>query len=157
MERGFEIKNPPYDVLYNYGYAGGLPVEGSETLCLELLRFAAERKMRLNVHYCSLANKNRGQMYQTNVNYAKAHPLYELSAEDFFLKTVKVFGRDRDRAAFLLKRAGERQYVKAPQGFLQCHPKWKRTLEQAGICCAVSYNVVEMREQGPVMRGLTVK
>ena len=35
--RGFSVKNPPFPVLYDYGYAGGLPLAGSESMCLEQL------------------------------------------------------------------------------------------------------------------------
>ncbi|MEW8987018.1 MAG: radical SAM protein, partial [Bacillus sp. (in: firmicutes)] len=41
-ERGFALKNPPFDVYYNFWYAGGLAVEGSQELCLELVEFALE-------------------------------------------------------------------------------------------------------------------
>ena len=40
--RGFSVKNPPFPVLYDYGYAGGLPLAGSESLCLELLEYALD-------------------------------------------------------------------------------------------------------------------
>ncbi|MDR1358129.1 MAG: radical SAM protein, partial [Coriobacteriales bacterium] len=40
--RGFRVKNPPFPVLYEYGYAGGLPIAGSEELSLELLSYALD-------------------------------------------------------------------------------------------------------------------
>ena len=39
-ERGFLLKDPPYRTLYNFWYAGGLPVAGSELVALRLLSFA---------------------------------------------------------------------------------------------------------------------
>ena len=47
-------KNPPFEVLYDYGYAGGLAVAGSEQACLELVLFALEKGLSLGVHYLSL-------------------------------------------------------------------------------------------------------
>ena len=64
--RGFEAKNPPFPVTYDYSYPGGLPVDGSELLCLELLEFALDEGLALGVHYCSLENKNRGQVFRQN-------------------------------------------------------------------------------------------
>ena len=62
-ERGYRLRYPPYRTLYNFWYAGGLPVDGSELLALKLLEYAAEHSFRLNVHYCSLENKHFGQVY----------------------------------------------------------------------------------------------
>ena len=66
QERELELKNPPYEVFYNYWYAGGLAVANSEQMCLELVEFAMEKKLKLGVHYCSLENKFTGQIYQQN-------------------------------------------------------------------------------------------
>ena len=41
-ERGYKIKARPYRVLYNYMYGGGLPVAGSESVCLDLVEFALD-------------------------------------------------------------------------------------------------------------------
>ena len=64
--RGLQLRWPPYQTLYNFWYAGGLPVAGSELECLRLLEFAAQQDLRLGVHYCSLENKNTGQVWQQN-------------------------------------------------------------------------------------------
>ena len=99
-ERGLELRQNPYPILYNYWYAGGLPIAGSEAECLELMRFAAERSLRLGVHYCSLDNKNTGQIYQQNKGFlldkvfAAAHGWLHFDEEDYFLKCVKVVGDD---------------------------------------------------------------
>ena len=50
-ERGFNLKNPPYNVYYNYWYAGGLAVAESEQHCLELVDFAMTAKSKA---WCSL-------------------------------------------------------------------------------------------------------
>ena len=99
-QRGLELRQNPYPILYNYWYAGGLPIAGSEAECLELMRFAAERGLRLGVHYCSLDNKNTGQIYQQNKGFlldkafAAAHGWLHFDEGDYFLKCVKAVGDD---------------------------------------------------------------
>lgn len=99
-ERGLELRQNPYPILYNYWYAGGLPIAGSEAECLELMRFADERGLRLGVHYCSLDNKNTGQIYQQNKGFlldkafAAAHGWLHFDEGDYFLKCAKVVGDD---------------------------------------------------------------
>ena len=99
-ERGLELRQNPYPILYNYWYAGGLPIAGSEAECLELMRFAAERGLKLGVHYCSLDNKNTGQIYQQNKGFlldkafAAAHGWLHFDEEEYFLKCVKAVGDD---------------------------------------------------------------
>lgn len=99
-QRGLELRQNPYPILYNYWYAGGLPIAGSEAECLELMRFAAERGLRLGVHYCSLDNKNSGQIYQQNKGFlldkafAVAHGWLHFDEGDYFLKCVKAVGDD---------------------------------------------------------------
>ena len=44
--RGFVLKNPPFDVMYDYGYSGGLAVAGSERLILELMGWAIDEGLR---------------------------------------------------------------------------------------------------------------
>lgn len=99
-ERGFELRRNPYPILYNYWYAGGLPIAGSEAACLELIEFASERGLRLGVHYCSLDNKNTGQIYQQNkgfladAQFARSHAWLDFDQEDYFLKCAKAVGDD---------------------------------------------------------------
>ncbi len=45
--RGFMLKNPPYEVYYNYWYAGGLAVAQSELACLRVLKFALENQLSI--------------------------------------------------------------------------------------------------------------
>lgn len=64
------------------------------------MQFAAERGLKLGVHYCSLDNKNTGQIYQQNKGFlldkafAAAHGWLHFDEEDYFLKCVKVVGND---------------------------------------------------------------
>ena len=99
-QRGLKLRQNPYPILYNYWYAGGLPIAGSEAECLELMRFAAGRGLKIGVHYCSLDNKNTGQIYQQNKGFlldkafAAAHGWLHFDEGDYFLKCVKAVGND---------------------------------------------------------------
>lgn len=103
--RGFTIKNPPYPVMYDYDYAGSLPIEGSEEVCLRLIEYALDAGMNLGVHYCSLENKHRSQVHGQNHSTKINHPCYKMDADDFFYKTVKVFGRDVPPVRAFLERS----------------------------------------------------
>ena len=107
--RAYILKNPPYRVLYDYWYGGGLPVAGSEEACLALMDFALDRQMRLGIHYCSGENKHTGQIYQLNTA-GPASQMHYLSGKDYFLKTAKVFGGDAAPVLKFLRKKGERDY-----------------------------------------------
>ncbi|NLB88203.1 MAG: radical SAM protein, partial [Syntrophomonadaceae bacterium] len=77
-EKGFKVKRRPYKVLYNYWYAGGLPVDGSEQECLQLLEYSLNQGFKMGVHYCSLENKHTGQVYQQNFG-KKVHKFMKFS------------------------------------------------------------------------------
>jgi pyruvate formate-lyase activating enzyme-like uncharacterized protein len=49
-EKGYHIRHRPYRVVYDYSYAGGLPIAQSELECLELVEFAPDQKLKLGVH-----------------------------------------------------------------------------------------------------------
>ena len=105
--RGFKAKNPPYPVLYNWNYAGGLPIDESEALALELVQFAMRKGLGLGVHYCSLENKNRDQVITQNRAFHPNEALYAQDEGDFFFKTLKVFDIDIEIAYRALALAGE--------------------------------------------------
>lgn len=153
-QRGYELRNPPYRTLYNFWYAGGLPVDGSELLALKLLRYAAEKRYRLTVHYCSLENKHFGQIYMQNAG-ARVDASYVMSQKDFYLKTIKAFGRDAVRAERLLKERRRTEYaIDRERGFIQMSPACAELLKGSGMELAVSYNVREMREGQAYLREL---
>lgn len=109
-ERGYAIKNPPYRVLYDYWYAGGLPIDGSEEACLRLIAFARDAKLGMGVHYCSLENKFTSQIYLQNSPFRHAFPQCILSERDCFLKTARAFGDDVARVAQALDALGAAEY-----------------------------------------------
>lgn len=102
-ERGLQLKYPPYEMYYNYWYAGGLAVADSEKECLELVEFALNEKLKLGVHYCSLENKHTGQVYQQNYQHTP-DKTYTFSDKDYFIKTAKVFGKEIRKAKALFDR-----------------------------------------------------
>ena len=154
-ERGYALRYPPYRTLYNFWYAGGLPVDGSEMTALKLMEKAARKGYRLNVHYCSLENKHFGQVYQQNLGAARTDPTYTMSEKDFYLKTVKVFGRDV-REAERLFRARQRTDWQAERDYLQCSPACAALLRKKDMELGISYNIREFRDGKPVIRELRI-
>jgi len=157
--RGYEIKPEQFRVLYNYQYAGGLPIAGSEDACLLLLEFALQQSLRMGVHYCSLENKFSGQVYLQNISFHDTYPFCSFSQKDYFLKSAKVFGRDAKPVEAALKKAGLKRYRKDPDHqSLEFPPVYLERLRQklppleAGVC----YYIVEQREADAVLRELRI-
>ena len=154
--RGYQVRARPFRVLYDYWYAGGLPIAGSESVCLDLVAFALEAGLKLGVHYCSLENKHSGQIYQQNAG-ARLPATYVFSPRDYFWKTIKVFEPEvrRVRRALRgqppeLRRAGD------DGRSLELHPSQVPVLAAAGLSLdlGLSYNVLEQRTDGPCLREL---
>ena len=153
--RSFRLRYPPYRTLYNFWYAGGLPVAGSELAALRLMRFAAERRLRLGLHYCSLENKNFGQMYQQNYHPELIHPTLLFSERDYYLKTVKAFGEDAGQVKKLFDKRGNTRYLYDPKAqYIQIHPSDAVRLQGRRWELAVSVNVLEERAGEPCLREL---
>ena len=156
--RGFRIKRHPYRLPYNYEYAGGLPIAGSEETCLRLLRFASETNLRMGVHYCSLENKFTSQFYLQNSPYRDAFDDYVMSQRDYLLKTVRLFGADARRARTGLDAAGIKFADDQDNDVVTLNPRQASALSAAmpeaevAICSCV----VERRGQATVLRELGV-
>lgn len=171
-KRGFQLRCNPYEIPYNYWYAGGLPVAGSEGECLELLDFAARAGLRMGVHYCSLDNKLSGQIYQQNKlflldrAFAASHGWLSFDPENYFLKCAKVFGADVDMVVPVLVELAECHGVgegvawtlDADASFLAFPLAWAPDVEERvpGIEVGASYNVLEPAEHGPHVREVAV-
>lgn len=157
--RGLRLKRRPYEVLYSYFYAGGLPVAGSEEACLDLLAFALERRLGLGVHYCSLENKFTGQIYLQNKPHADDFAGYRMSPRDHFLKAAVVFGDDIEPVRAALDALGERHCQVLPDPRRLVFPL-ARLEELAGrgveAEVGVSYAVVEPGDGEPALRELRV-
>lgn len=151
--RGFRIKNPPFEVLYNYGYAGGLPVAGSEEACLELLVWAMDEGLGLGVHYCSLDNKNRDQVLQANRAAALDPSLYEMG-DDCFYHVAKVFDGDVPAVRRFLQGNGVACQVEEAGACLAFHPSRCADVARMGALPVLSWNVVEPIQGDVVVREL---
>jgi uncharacterized protein len=155
-EKGYKVKARPFHILYDYWYAGGLPIAGSETVCLELMEFALNAKLKLGVHYCSLENKHTGQMYRQNSGHHLPRRIH-FSQRDYFLKTAKVFGEDVPVVKRTLERVGYHDYVVSEQhDSLEFHVDRISSLKKLNIEVGISNQVVETRENEPVLRELKV-
>lgn len=104
--RNLRLKNPPFEVMYDYGYSGGLAVAGSEELILELMLWAIDSGLSLGLHYCSLENKHRSEIRIKNERIASSFPMMRFDEEDFFLKAGKAFGADVKPVRKALEDAG---------------------------------------------------
>lgn len=155
-KRNYKVKTPPYRVLYNYWYAGGLPVAGSELECLDLVEYAIDEGLKLGVHYCSLENKHSGQIYQQNDKQPIPKTAY-FSQKDYFLKSAKVFGEDIPAALETFeKRKYDRFSLNQEHGFLEFHIGKIKWLEHLDIEVGISTSVVENRNGEKVVRELKV-
>lgn len=104
--RGFSLAADPYRIPYDYGYAGALPVAGSEQEALELAVWAAQQNLRIGIHYCSLENKNTAQIFAQNHAGAFDIAPYRFSQRDFFYKVLRGFGPDALRLIDALQKTG---------------------------------------------------
>ena len=152
-KRGFKIKNPPFPVLFEYGYAGSLPVAGSEVLALRLMAFAFEKNLNLDIHYCSLENKHRSEIRQMNERRFANDSLFWLDPEDFFLKAAKVYGDDREPTATMLQRAGCPERIEDEEERSLLFPvRYLPELSGSPVQPVISYNVLVDKEQGQGIR-----
>ena len=152
--KGHQIKNPPYRVLYNYWYAGGLPIAGSEQVCLQLIEFAIDEGLKIGIHYCSLENKHTGQIYQQNFG-KNVSPRYHFSEKDFFFKSAKIFGEDIPKVQELLRQApNQSSYRDTEHNYLEFHVSNIELLKDLPIEIGISYNVMETREHDAYIREL---
>ncbi len=155
-EKGFKVKRRPYKVLYNYWYAGGLPVGGSEQECLQLLEYSMDQEFKMGVHYCSLENKHTGQIYQQNFGQ-KTHKFMKFSNKDYFYKTAKVFGEDIPKVLKIFRNKKYSTYqVNRDYDFLEFHPEKIFWLQGLDIEVAIASHVMEGREDGIYQREVAV-
>lgn len=113
-KRGFKLKNPPFEIMYDYGYSGGLAVAGSEALILKLMIWAIDEGIDIGLHYCSLENKHRSEIRQKNERAKGIHPCLTFDEGDFFLKSGKVFGIDVEPVRCALADAGCEDIMENP-------------------------------------------
>lgn len=157
IKRGFMLKFPPFEVFYDYWYAGGLAISGSETDAVELLKFAQDSDLKMGVHYCSLANKHLGQIYQQNTAYPLDNWQY-FSQKDYFLKTAKVFGRNVLQAKEILHINGVGEYNENIEfDFLEFHPKYIKLFKNSDAQIGLSCYVMEFKNGEVFLRELKIE
>lgn len=158
-QRGFSIKKEPFSVLYDYWYAGGLPIAGSEQVCLQLLEFALDTGLEMGVHYCTLENKFTGQIFLQNNPYRNDFPVCIMSERDHFFKSSKVFGEDIASIKAFFKKNGLTDYREDSQdGYLEFHPHYLDALKDhfGNTEVGISYYIVEQYDRGPALRELRI-
>lgn len=155
-QRGYKIKKHPSRVLYNYWYAGGLPISQSEVECLRLVEFAMQERMKIGVHYCSLENKHTGQIYQQNTQGTIPITGY-LSDKDFFIKSAKVFGADIRPVKCLLRQIAHANFqIDRDHNYLEFHVSLIPALRKLDIEVGISWNVLEARDDGEYLREVRI-
>ncbi|MBE0410870.1 MAG: radical SAM protein, partial [Anaerolineales bacterium] len=155
-QRGFKVKNPPHQVLYNYWYAGGLPISRSELECLDLMKFSIDEGLKIGVHYCSLENKHSGQIYQQNYKQPVPETSY-FSHKDYLLKSAKVFGQDIPAAVETFKAKNYQRYsLNQEHNFLEFHVGRIKLLYDTNTEIGISSSVIEDRDGEKVIRELKV-
>ncbi|MED3571359.1 radical SAM protein [Cytobacillus praedii] len=155
IDRGFKLKNPPYEMYYNYWYAGGLAIAMSEELCLALTEFAIEQKLKLGVHYCSLENKFTGQIYQQNHNQV-VDKTYSFSNQDYFFKTAKVFGKDKRKVIALLEKNRIPFEINQQYDFIQFPIEAIKRLTGINIEIAIVSCIIEFDNNESIVREVSV-
>ncbi len=154
--RSFKAKKRPYRTMYNYWYAGGIPIAQSELTCLSLLEFAIDEGLTIGVHYCSLENKLTGQNYQQNHDKTTPDTAY-FSERDFLLKSAKVFGRDISRVKRRLQRNGYGESVRnRDHDFLDFHVSQIPVLSGLNVEIGISTSTMETRSDGDYLREMKV-
>jgi pyruvate formate-lyase activating enzyme-like uncharacterized protein len=157
QRRGYQVKAKPFRVLYNYWYAGGLPVAGSEMECLDLVEFALDEHLELGVHYCSLENKHTGQIYQQNSAHPKPRNMF-FSQSDYFLKSAKVFGDDIAPVLQHFRKVGVNTYdINKEHNYLEFHIGQIKSLKKLNVEIGISTNVLEDRNGERFVRELKVE
>ncbi len=147
--RGFTVRNPPYPVMFDYAYSGGLAIAGSEELALELMLWGMGEGLSFGMHYCSLENKHRSEMRQRNEGADGLFPCMSFDTGDFFLKTGKLFGADRAAGKEALAAAGCTEFVDDDEEDSTAFPLARLgALEGTGARPQVAFNVLDHDDEG---------
>lgn len=148
--RGFELVGDPYRIPYDYGYAGALPVAGSEELALGLMLEMAGRGSSLGLHYCSLENKNTAQVFEQNMGGKLDVPGYRFSHRTFFYEAARAFGQDALELAGALDAAGVEHTLDEAGEMVMFDPEALARVADCASHCTVflSSAIIEADESG---------
>ncbi|MEN6410628.1 MAG: radical SAM protein [Anaerolineaceae bacterium] len=155
-QRGYHVKARPFRVLYDYWYAGGLPIAESETVCLQLVDFALQAGLKMGVHYCSLENKHTGQVYQQNKT--ASHPSWlQFSENDYFFRSAKVFGEDVPRVKKIFAQHDFADYDENTEWkYLEFPINKINWLKKTAVEIGISTQIAETRSGEKVLRELKI-
>ncbi len=157
-KRGFLLRNPPFEVMYDYSYSGGLAVAGSEELSLRLMLWALGENLSFGMHYCSLENKHRSEMRQMNERGRGIHPCYSFDTGDFFLKSAKVYGGDIQPARDVLATLGCESFLENKREDSLVFPlRFADLIADSGFEVVTSFNVLETDERGSYLREVGIE
>lgn len=123
-KRGLKLSANPYRIPYDYGYAGALPIAGSEELALRLMLWGIERGLGIGMHYCSLENKNTAQVYAQNEEGRLNLPHYRFSPRTFFYETIRAFEAPAKEASRALDALGLPYGMDEAQGMIAFDPAY---------------------------------
>ncbi len=146
--QGHIIAYRPYGVLFDYTYAGGLPISNSETDCLNLLLFCAESKIKMGIHYCSLENKLTAQVYNHNMGVKLSGTEY-FSEKDFFIKSVRGYGKDIDIIKEKLDNNNVSHYIyNSSSQFIEFSPIYIYLLKDYDMELGLNYLILDFDNMG---------
>jgi len=111
----------------------------------------------LGIHYCSLENKQTGQIYQQNISYPTSKIKY-FSRRDYFLKSAKVFGDDVIIVKQFFDKKGDYDYeINEEYKFIEFHVSKIRSLKKLDVQVGLCTSVLENRDGEDYMRELKVE
>lgn len=148
--RGFKLVRHPFCIPYDYGYAGALPIAGSEELALRLLVESRERDCSIGLHYCSLENKNTAQIYEQNQGGELEIPGYRFSKRTFFYETIRAFEESAALVAEQLSTLEAPVYADESQGMVAFDPALleRLNLDDSRLRLFLASAVVEQDSDG---------
>lgn len=145
VQKEYCVKKHPYNVLYPYTYAGGVPVAGSSIECMEVMLYAVEKNMKMGLHYCSLENKLTSQLYHMN-HSIKTNSIEYFSQSDFFIKVAKGYNEDINLIKKVLQDNKKEYILYDNEKVIEFNPKDILLLKDYNMELGLSYMAVDYDE-----------
>lgn len=145
-KKDYQVKKHPYNVLYPYTYAGGVPVAISSVECLQVMLYAVEKNMKMGLHYCSLENKLTSQVYHANFNVSKSEIEY-FSQNDFFIKVAKGYNEDINIIKKVLQENKKEYIIYDEEKIIEFNPENISLLKDYNMELGLAYLAVDYDNQ----------
>lgn len=145
-KKDYQVKKHPYNVLYPYTYAGGVPVAISSVECLQVMLYAVEKNMKMGLHYCSLENKLTSQVYHANFNVSKSEIEY-FSQNDFFIKLAKGYNEDINIIKKVLQENKKEYIIYDEEKIIEFNPENISLLKDYNMELGLAYLAVDYDNQ----------